>query len=92
MTAATVTVTVTQEHIDCGLPSKCSDCPVAMALLACVPGATGACVFFDHAIVRLEDGSDIKLDLPQEASDFIGSFDDSEKVAPFSFTAVVTAR
>jgi hypothetical protein len=95
-TATTVTVSVTQEHIDRGKPARCHDCPIALAIIAAMPGAVDASVFYldceepqMRATVWMNDGTAHQLNLPDEADEFARAFDwaDDEPVSPFTFTA-----
>ena len=94
MTAATtVTISVTQEHIDDGKPEECGSCPIALAILATIPGACRVAVYDDHANVWVPAGKgrSITLDLPPEAGAFVLDFDAGEPVSPFTFTAEVNS-
>jgi hypothetical protein len=98
MTAATrekVTITVTQDHINEGWPCNCGRCPVALALIAAIPGAGLADVWVEddeaRAVIWLDDErSTLNLRLPAEAHDFIAAFDGGSPVSPFAFEAEVT--
>ncbi len=92
VTLTEITVTVTQEHIDRGRRRGCSDCPVALAILAAVPGLSGVDVMNpDLGYTLLFDGSGgaSTLKLPQPACDFIYRFDAGLDVSPFTFAAEV---
>ena len=89
---STVTITVTQEHIDHGKQRVCDDCPIALAILEGVPGLLNAEVMNpDLGFVLLldNDGGAVTLELPQVARDFICRFDAGLDVSPFTFTAEV---
>jgi hypothetical protein len=89
MTTRTVTVNVTQEHIDMGVRESCTHCPVGRALADAFPEAN---VFANGATFDIYPwGSDeqIRIDLPGEAEDFIVRFDDDGYGEPFSFTVNV---
>lgn len=86
-TATVVTISVTQENIDEGERNVCSDCPVALAIMAAVPGALGVTVRFETATVSLDGHRRLLLSLPREATEFIESYDDGADVSPFTFTA-----
>jgi hypothetical protein len=98
-TLTEVTVNVTQEHIDRGERNACAKCPVALALLAAIPGAGMSDVYWggaddehvDACAIVWIDGKRkaLHLQLPQEASAFIAEFDDGLPVTPFTFTAEV---
>jgi hypothetical protein len=78
------TISVTAEHIAEGVRCSCSRCPVALAIADAFPGADvwvgGAS--FD---ITFEDAEPVFVDLPSEAEDFIGRFDEDGFGEPFSF-------
>ena len=95
-TLTEVTINVTQEHIDRGKAGDCMRCPIALGIVASLPGAVAADVayMFDAvtvgADVEMSDGSITYLTLPPEAGRFMTTFDDGGPVEPFTFAAVVT--
>ena len=79
-----VIVSVTAEHITAGKREDCERCPIALAFAEIFPGA----VYVDDfaCMITADDGTEVEFDLPDEALEFIGAFDDGLPVAPFSFT------
>lgn len=77
-----LTIHVTQEDINSGIPKKCSKCPVALA----INRATGlaATVKF-HPNYIGENEHDIFM-TPDCVIAFINKFDAGNHVSPFSFT------
>lgn len=74
-----ITINVTQEDIDAGLPIKCIQCPIALAAKR---------VFGHEVSVAATYIHDIKsgyYDLPRAAVDFVAAFDKGRTVTPFSF-------
>lgn len=79
----TVTIDVTAEDIRSGVPHKCFDCPVALAMLQ----ATGSHYHVGGSCARKwNDGNSKPVRLPREAVLFIEDLDLGRPVAPFSFT------
>lgn len=77
-------ISVTAEHIAQGLRSSCSRCPVALAIADAFPGAD---VWVGGASFDITfDNRDADVDLPSEAEDFIGRFDEDGFGEPFTFT------
>jgi hypothetical protein len=78
-------INVTEAHLTEGVRSSCSRCPVALAIADAFPGADvwvgGAS--FD---ITFENGEPVDVDLPSEAEDFIGRFDEDGYGEPFTFT------
>lgn len=72
-------IEVTQEHIDGGEMTNPISCPVALAL-AEATGLEFWSVWGDHA-----ERDRALIDLPKEAADFVGFFDQGDSVQPFSF-------
>lgn len=76
----TITVNVTQEHIDKGQQGLANCCPIALALRE--NGYPGACVG-PYSWVTDIYGQDIPL--TGEAQDFVGAFDyDTRSVQPIA--------
>ena len=74
MSTPTVTVSVTQEHIDHGKQRTCDDCPIALAILEGIPGLLNAEVMnpnLGFVLLLDTDGGAATLNLPQSARDFI---------------------
>lgn len=93
-----VTVSVTQEHIDHGLPGECHQCAIALAVLDTIPGAQEVRVrYWDHdgddarepeVYVTVDFGPDEKhryFTLPDEAAGWVPRFDDGLPVSPMTF-------
>lgn len=81
-------ITVTQKHIDHGIPASGSGCAIALALLDAFPGATDTCVG-DYAGVFYSGSvsdDDVWALLPADARVFVRDFDDGLDVQPFTFT------
>jgi hypothetical protein len=103
MTTATetVTISVTQEHIERGLPDVCDECAMAKAFLASLPGAAYVKVrYWDHlgddarepevhVTVDFNAGATRYYRLPYEAAGFVPRFDSGLPVFPFAFEAEV---
>jgi hypothetical protein len=93
----TVTVSVTQEHIDRGRPGQCAACPIALALAEAMPYATHIEVYGSPddgtpAFAEVWSGAlKCHFRLPAEADAFIAAFDDEHPVAPFTFVVEVEA-
>jgi Fe-S cluster biogenesis protein NfuA len=100
---ATVTVTVTQEHIDHGKPCDCSECAMALAFLAAIPGSQLVTVTYsdrdgdDAQEPEMHAAVDFSLQvtgyyrLTYEAAAFVARFDDGLPVTPFTFDAELLA-
>jgi hypothetical protein len=87
-----VTVTVTREHIDRGAERTCDRCPVALAIMAAVPGLSFVEVMspeLGYALLFGMDSDVGDMDLPGSAKQFIRDFDAGRPVRPFTFTAQV---
>jgi len=78
------TISVTEAHLTEGVRSSCSRCPVALAIADAFPGATYVWVGGATADVEI-DGREVSFDLPGEAEEFIGRFDDDGFGEPFTF-------
>lgn len=96
MTAETVAVTVTEEHIAAGHPCDAARCPVALALLDAFPGALRAEVWFSDedgeepsATAWFPGGRIMDLVLPDAAGQFASDVDGGLDVSPFTFTVDV---
>lgn len=92
---ATVTVSVTQEHIDAGEPGVCRGCAVALALADTFPGTRDAKVTYDDsddatsrtvATVWTAEWIDRHFVLDRDGEKFVADFDDGFPVGPLTFT------
>jgi hypothetical protein len=79
-----ITVNVTQRDIERGIRSKCSDCPVALAVKRALgkrvkvfSGVSTSYLYLDH--------NKKPFPLPASAVEFIDRFDSGHKVEPFTF-------
>jgi hypothetical protein len=78
----TITVTVTQAHIDKGDIQSCASCPIALALSAMGEHYIVDCA----ALYRNSAGKyDWVARLPDSAIRFINDFDSGFPVEPFAF-------
>lgn len=86
---AKFTINVTQEHISKGVPKSRLECPVALAILGCVPNINRVSVWGSQIDLVLElDSSHQKIfyiSAPYVVSNFVFDFDNSISVQPFSF-------
>lgn len=82
MNDKSMTVNVTQKHIDEGWPRVCGKCPIALALKE--NAWTQPMVTHKQIWDCYNYGKTIS-NLPPEACEFIEKFDKGEKVEPFSF-------
>lgn len=81
-----LTVEVTGEDIEQGVPGDCVDCPVARALNRALGYAAGTVdVDADEYWLGPQDNEGRPYRLPAAASEFVMAFDSDEAVAPFSF-------
>ena len=100
-TPSTVTVAVTQKHIENGTMGRD---PIELAVRDAIPGAVNAQAWFLDAELREMSarawlaGDDfftpslvLTFTLPSEAFDFLNDFVDGEPVFPFTFTAQARA-
>lgn len=72
-------ISVEQKHINQGEQEHCERCPIALAIFDSVE----ACfVSVESFFVHIDSES---FDLPDNAIDFIESYDDGEPVSPFEF-------
>lgn len=71
-------ISVTQAHIDTGVPIQCSKCPIALAV--------GDVVVGEVAVgIRSLCIETYWIDLPSVAQQFIRAYDDGTVVEPFEF-------
>lgn len=79
-------IKVTEKHIGEGLAGNAKHCPIALAGLEAIEGATRVRVGFSTMNVQIK-GSDRQkfLDLPYEAKTFVRRFDNGDPVKPFEF-------
>ena len=82
-----ITVHVTQEMIDAGIPKTCISCPIQLAMrqimdrdFFCEVNKVAVSVFNNACELQAE------IHLPVTARNFIHRFDNGEPVEPFSFT------
>ena len=85
MVPKTITVNVTQEHIDRGTPEHCSLCPIALATLDAIDTVGRVMVDYDHIRLSWAAAPNAYYPLPPEAMAFIDDFDENEPVAPIAF-------
>jgi hypothetical protein len=78
-------IEVTQEDIDAGKREDCRNCPIALAVKRACPNWLNIAVSWQVEADTI-NGDPIEIQLPQEAEDFVGMFDDGMKVQPFTFT------
>lgn len=84
----TVTVHVTQKHIDEGKIGQCKRCPIALGIKEIFPaldvqvGKTAVHIDVPPAVLR---DTYRYARIPKEAEDFISAFDQGVNVKPFSF-------
>ena len=94
-----VSINLEQRHINQGTKNECRDCPVALALLEALPGASLVTVgaagmnVGNKMITRLYHGPhDVHgtaVYTPQAVVRFIHAFDDGHEVEPFTFNLTV---
>lgn len=78
-------ITVTQEDIDKGLPNRCYECPVSLA----VKRALGARdVSVSWTITAHVDGEILKFNKTDPITRFVAAFDARQPVQPFEFELV----
>jgi hypothetical protein len=88
----TVTITVTQDHINKGVKQDCWSCPIALAIQDAMPGVICAEVLnpdLGFATIFGDDGDCGEALLPDPARHFIAEFDNGQTVHPFAFEAVI---
>ena len=78
----TLTINVTQKHINDGVRCECKDCPVALALKDA--GATDVIAGFGQMAFSF-NGKEYQTPAPHAVVDFIYHYDNGESVAPFTF-------
>jgi hypothetical protein len=82
--STTLTINVTQAHIDAGEKKQCARCPVALAMVDA--GVTR--VFASGALLNgLLNGVEVDADPPPEVEQFMFAFDAGQLVSPFGFDA-----
>lgn len=75
-----ITVKVTQEHIDRGIPADCESCPVALALRDASPGPWSVGAY--NADYML---SERRIRLPLTVTEWIYRFDGGYGGSPITF-------
>lgn len=87
-----MTINVTQECINHGVPDACFGCPIALAMMA-DPGITAAEANWDFlSWWSPSSGNWERCKTPESARNFIDDFDASKPVAPFSFELTPETR
>jgi hypothetical protein len=86
----TLTIKITQEDIDKGVPGSFTFCPIANAVSRNNPDYDVR-VAYDYVLLKSKRDPDVKVlyHLPREGSDFVDNFDCEEPVEPISFVAKV---
>ena len=80
-------VNVTAACISLGCKKDGFNCPVARAVMACLPNAWAADVGEDDVDINTSPRSKwVRVPLPKKVREFIGAFDKGLEVRPFSFT------
>jgi hypothetical protein len=81
-----VRITVTAEDVARGQRNQCTRCPIARAIVRCVPGAHLAIVNMNEVLVYRHDEEvpDVCL-TPDAAGTFVHLFDLGLPVRPFAF-------
>lgn len=79
-------ITVTQEHIDKGLPGMTDECPIALAVKAL--GYDRVCVDDESVEASRGEGRLFYGYLSDEATQFVHDFDGEIDVEPFTFEAL----
>lgn len=89
----TIVINVTQEDIDEGLPDKCSQCPVALAVKRYVRPRYYIMVSAQHLTVYPPGPAldQCLYPMPDSVSNFVQNFDDAQRVKPFEFELEVEA-
>lgn len=88
-----IVISVTAGHIAEGRPGNCSECPIALAVIAAFPDIEVIEVKADQVTESAWikawpswSAAFVNIPLPHEAYEFIRAFDDSGAVEPLSFT------
>lgn len=80
-----MTIKVTSEHIAKGLINNCEECPIAQSILEMGFDA----IDVNYCTIKFSENdmrsSQYIAPTPDEVSDFMRAFDNSQKVEPFSF-------
>lgn len=79
-----VTVNVDQSLIEHGVPMSEDACPIALGVVAAVPGITDISAVHSVIAIRVGDQS-LRADLPESAAEFMDRFDVGLDVEPISF-------
>jgi len=97
-TVIAVEVPVTRKHLDEGIPGRCWDCALALAITDAVEGAAKARVYYTsrdwepaavRADVTLASGSTLALALGPDVARIMARIDAGQPVGPFGFVAEV---
>lgn len=81
----TMTINVTQEHIDRGTMEDCEHCPVALAINEAIPG-TRSDVGGNQIYIGNYHCTSREIQTPEVVRQFIARYDSDVLVKPFSFT------
>lgn len=80
-----MTIEVTQEDIDKGVPENCSKCPVARAIERTLPNPSPS-IAVDPEVIEWFDGDQWQFRYTKvKVQTFIERFDAGKPVKPFSF-------
>lgn len=84
-----LTINVTQEHINAGIPEDCQRCPIALATLDALQAWPTVSIAVDDDRIELENGYTRAIyPLPADARAFVSDFDSIDSVIycePFTF-------
>jgi hypothetical protein len=92
-TIIAVTVDVTAGHLADGIPGRCRECALALAIVDAIEDAEGVRVYYDgtdaRADVTLPGGRVLVLALGPDVTAIMARYDAGLPVDPFSFVAEV---
>jgi hypothetical protein len=80
----TTPISVTAEHIAAGTARNCEKCPIALAILAVIPGIERAAVETDSVTAYGGGAFWHTALMPGEGADFMDLFDAGRPVQPFT--------
>ena len=80
--ARKIKVKVTKKDIANGKRSKCTKCPIALAIRR----VQGCSTYMVSSYSIYNRSYEYLCNLPKKAANFVSQFDDGNKVKPFSFT------